>query len=81
MASGCCGQPARRRQRPIPPKLPSNPKVQSGVRLLYLGAGWEILQGSASGLRYNVSEYRRPFTVQPDDAPTFLRRRDVILAP
>lgn len=81
MGNGCCGQPMRRRLRPAPPALPSNPKVRRGVRLLYLGTGWEKLRGSASGLVYNVADYHRQFTAEEEDVPAFLKRRDLILAP
>lgn len=81
MPNGCCGQPARQRPSPDIPALPKNPVVNSGVPLLYLGAGSIHLVGSSSGLIYHVSQYRRQFSVRREDAKTLLRRRDVILAP
>jgi|KBSMisStandDraft_5_1062788.scaffolds.fasta_scaffold02678_8 hypothetical protein len=81
--SGCCGQPVKRKHRIVPNavELPANPRVAQGVRLLYLGSGPQSLRGQGSGLVYHISELRRWFMVSPHDVNTFLRRRDVILAP
>jgi hypothetical protein len=83
MASGCCGQPSARRIAVAreAERLPRNPTVSGGVRLLYLGSGRRDLSGSNSGLTYVVSEQRRKFVVHRDDAPALLKRRFVILEP
>jgi hypothetical protein len=82
MSSGCCGHPSRRRRQPeLTQRLPPNPAVPGGVRLLFLGAGHEALRGPESNSRYHVSSGHRYFTVHAKDVPGLLRRRDVILAP
>jgi hypothetical protein len=83
MISGCCGQPSPRHYREAEEaeKLPQNPQVSGGVRLLYLGAGRRDFLGSESGLTYVVSGKRRNFVVNPDDAPAMLKKRFVILEP
>jgi hypothetical protein len=83
MVSGCCGQPAPRRARAAPEteRLPRNPQVSSGVRLLYLGSGRKDFTGPESSLAYVVSEHRRDFVVHPGDVPGLLKKRFVILAP
>ena len=82
MASGCCGRPSSRRGRSSSEneRLPQNPKISSGVRLIYLGSGRVDFTGK-SGSTYVVSEYRRDFTVYPDDVPALLKKRFVIKAP
>ena len=83
MASGCCGQPPPRRAKVArePERLPRNPQVSRGVRLLYLGSGRKDFTGRESSLTYVVSEQRRDFVVHPDDAPALLKKRFVILEP
>lgn len=77
--SPCCGHP--RRRSPTPARLPANPVVRNGVRLLYLGSGGATLKGAASGLSYHVSDHRRDFTARVEDVAGLLHRRDVILSP
>jgi hypothetical protein len=81
MFRGCCGQPRRQRRPKDRPLLPPNPKVREGVRLLYLGVGEQRLQGRSTDLVYHVSQYRRLFKADVEDASALLRRRDLILAP
>ena len=81
MPNGCCGQPARQRAAVERPVLPANPRITSGVALLYLGSTKASFRGLASGLTYHVSPYRRRFDVRSEDASQLLRRRDVILSP
>ena len=83
MASGCCGQPSSRRPRGTKDaeRLPRNPTVSGGVRLLYLGAGRRDLSGSKSGATYVVSSTRRGFVAHPADAPALLKNPFVILEP
>jgi hypothetical protein len=54
-------------------RLPSNPKLAEGVRMLFLGTGRRELLGPESGLKYFVSENRRHFTVHSDDAAKLLK--------
>ena len=77
---GCCGQPTRSKARVSPEVLPENPRIDGGVKLLFIGSGKETLRGSA-GRVYVVSEFRRRLVVSTADATVFLRRRDLILAP
>ena len=83
MSSGCCGQPSPRRFRAAreAERLPRNPAVSGGVRLLYLGSGRREFSGLESGLTYVVSEQRRKFVVHRNDAPALLKKRSVILEP
>jgi hypothetical protein len=80
---GCCGQPSSRRiaVARAAERLPRNPTVQGGVRLLYLGSGRREFTGLDSGLTYVVSEQRRKFVVHRDDVPALLKKRFVILEP
>ena len=75
MSKGCCGQPAPRRFKLTKEgeRLPPNPKLAEGVRLLFLGTGRQDLIGPESGLKYFVSETRRHFTVHPDDAVKLIK--------
>jgi len=83
MGSGCCGQPPSRRPRAAKEaeRLPRNPKLSGGVRLLYLGSGRKDFPGPQSGLTYVVSETRRKFVAHRDDAGALLKNRFVILEP
>lgn len=83
MANGCCGQPPPRRSRAAreTERLPRNPHVSRGIRLLYLGSERKDFTGPASSLTYVVSEQRRNFVAHPDDVPALLRKRFVILEP
>ncbi len=82
MFSGCCGQPGKRQKKEKPDEvLPANPKVEGGVRLLYLGSGRRDFDGASTGLHYVVSDRRRSFAAHPDDVPALMRNRFVIPAP
>lgn len=81
MHRGCCGHPKRRRRAPESVHLPPNPRVTGGVRLLFVGVDAHHFEGTATGETYHVSPGRRFLTVHPEDAPSLLRLRDVVLAP
>lgn len=83
MFSGCCGQPSSRKRTTKEPqeRLPANPEIKGGVRLLYLGAGRRDLKGETTGVLYVVSDHRRSFIVHADDVRSLLRNRFVIPAP
>jgi hypothetical protein len=79
MFRGCCGSPPPRRRREPPSQLPSNPQVSDGVRLLYLGSGFQKIRVHEH--EYYVSDHRRYFVCDSKDSGVLLRRFDVILAP
>jgi hypothetical protein len=79
--TGCCGQPVRARRLPTPIRLPSNPRIANGLRLLYLGSGLRELRGTESGLVYHVADQRRDFVADRADVNGLLRNRFVILRP
>ena len=75
----CCGQTPHRRD--LAADLPDNPVVPEGTDVIYLGSGHRTIQGKASGLVYHVSDHRRRFSAHPDDVPTLLKNRDIMLKP
>ena len=76
----CCGQPSRR--RPVErEKLPPNPKVERGVAVIYLGAGYVHFHAPSTGLDYHASDHNRRLKVHRDDVKDVLRDRAFILAP
>ncbi len=80
MGTGCCGDMPRRRRTPKK-RLPTNPSVTKGVRMMYVGAGYRAVTGKASGLRYFLSDHRRQFRVDSADVEQFLRSRYFMLEP
>ncbi|MCP4582071.1 MAG: hypothetical protein GY839_10660 [candidate division Zixibacteria bacterium] len=72
----------RAKKKPIKKeKLPPNPKIKSGVKLIYLGNGKKLIRGKSSGLKYYVSNQRRYFKARSDDVDQILRNRSFILEP
>lgn len=82
MSTGCCGAtPKPRKRKIVEAKLPPNPTVSKGVRMLYLGNGVREFRGGESGLRYHVSDHRRKFRCDPRDVDQLLRNRTLLLEP
>ncbi len=76
----CCGQPEPRRTGTTP-RLPTNPTMRDGVRVLYLGASRVLIEGSSSGLTYHADARSREFTVHRDDVRDLVRGLEFIRAP
>lgn len=82
MGKPCCGQTARRRYKtPARPKLPPNPQITGGIKLIYIGAGQKTIRGKSSGLKYHLSDYRRHFKADPEDVDDILKSRLFMLEP
>lgn len=80
---GCCGgaRTARRRRAVERTRLPPNPAVRDGTRLIYLGGETRTVAGTSSGLTYHVSPHRRYLDVHPADADDLVADADFILEP
>ena len=77
---GCCGGMPRGRRVPRK-RIPANPVLRGGVRMIYVGSGYRSIDGRASGLRYHLSDHRRQFRIDPADVNQFLRNRYFMLEP
>ncbi|HMR82981.1 MAG TPA: hypothetical protein PKE30_07615 [Niabella sp.] len=76
----CCGAYSKKIKE-VKGKLPPNPKIEKGVALIYLGAGFETFTGKFSGHKYYVSDHQRHFKVAPDDVTDLLHNKEIILRP
>jgi len=76
----CCGTvgPKRKINKA---KIPKNPEITNGTKLIYLGAGVAKITGKHTGLIYYVSDYQRHFVVDKEDAKAILKKAAFILEP
>ena len=77
----CCGSFARQKVKIVKTSLPSNPKVQGGVAVIYLGSGNIKLTGAGTKLAYHASDHHRHFRVFAEDAESILTNPMIIHKP
>jgi len=78
--SSCCGSNLKRSKPAVAP-IPTNPKVQRGKAVIYLGTGAFRIKGAESGNIYHASDHQRHFSVEAADLPSVLRNPNIILKP
>jgi len=76
----CCGTVGPKRKIKID-KIPPNPTIKNGVKLIYVGIGVAKFKGRKSGLTYFAADHQRFFKVADEDLNQALSKKEFILAP